>query len=83
MASEFSKRGVVTSVLFAVGRDLAEISRLSHGNGTRPVRRGPFAGTLSREIGPEILVKWIAPKEQLEHSNKVQHVPILAKVKGP
>ena len=27
------------------------------GNGTRPVRRDPFAGTLSREIGPEILVK--------------------------
>ena len=47
MASEFSKRGVVTSVLFAVG--------------TRPVRRDPFAGTLSREIRPEILVKWIAP----------------------
>jgi len=30
MASEFSKRGVVTSILFAVGRDLAEICRLSH-----------------------------------------------------
>jgi len=30
MASEFSKRGVATSVLFAVGWDLAEVCRLSH-----------------------------------------------------
>ena len=34
------------------------------GNGTRPVLCDPFAGTLTREITPEILDKWIAPKRE-------------------